>query len=80
MSVKEIEELKIEKGVPITPKTRKGSKWDAKIDAMGVGDSIVVQDESDYESFRAALRRKGFRVARERNNHGYRVWKLGDGK
>jgi len=68
----------IEKGVPI-PKPKKG-KW-SFINDMEVGDSIHVDNESDYQKARDSMRhycrRNGWKyiTRKEPDGPGFRVWR-----
>lgn len=69
------EEIKIEKGIPITPQIH-GGKWKNIFLQMEVGDSIVVS-KKEYHSLYNCIKRQGMAIVyRAKKDGQYRVWKV----
>lgn len=70
--------LKIEKNIPVPPRTRNGGlgKWQKCVNSMSVGDSVLVEN---YGSLYGALKSMGFKAIMRKEGDKFRVWK-GDPK
>ena len=69
--------LKIEKGIPIPPRTNgvRGKTATSLISEMEVGDSILVDTHNQRTTMIALAHRKGVKVVSRKMNDGYRIWR-----
>lgn len=73
-------DVKIEKNVPLPKRSRNRRRWGEVIEKFKVGDSILLNDHLDLGSFRAAASRAGYHLvtAQENTKNGetkYRAWR-----
>ena len=71
-----VEGVTIERGVPI-PAVNARSALGRIVDAMGIGDSVMCETESDMERMRAQFTRRGMKICRRKvAGKGWRVWRV----
>ena len=70
--------FKIEKGVPMTAPSRdRSGKWKDLLGKMDVGDSVVVDEQSQATSIRNAAKRMGLLVHCQQQEDGsFRAWRI----
>lgn len=73
-------EIKIEKGVPIPHRRGSGPTEKYPFSKMKIGDSFLVQGDKDSSAIRvtasAAGRRLKFTFTVHRGEDGYRIWRI----
>ena len=70
--------FKIEKGVPMTAPSRdRSGKWKDLLGKMEVGDSVVVDEQSQATSIRNAAKRMGLLVhCQQQEDESFRAWRV----
>ena len=70
--------FKIEKGVPMTAPSRvRSGKWKDLLGKMDVGDSVVVDEQSQATSIRNTAKRMGLLVRCQQQEDGsFRAWRI----
>ncbi len=70
------EEIKIDKGIAITPIGNKRGGWTNAFRTMDVGDSFVVPDFTTAAIASCCARQAGFRASwRKQQDGSYRIWR-----
>tara|TARA_A100000172_G_C2957315_1_gene81227 strand:+ start:299 stop:529 length:231 start_codon:yes stop_codon:yes gene_type:complete len=74
-----IEDIKIEKGIPIAKHSKKAQFEDLILN-MNIGDSIVLHSYYDVDYFRQAAHRKNCKImsrtVKENGQSVHRVWRI----
>jgi len=70
--------FKIEKGVPMTAPSRdRSGKWKDLLNQMSVGDSVVVDEQSQATSIRNTGKSMGLLVRCQQQDDGsFRAWRI----
>ena len=74
--MKEIEDIKIEKDIPLPNSRQKKSKYGClDIYSLEVGDSVFCATETMSNAIYTKLKRHGFEGTRRKWENGFRVWR-----
>ena len=72
-----IDDIKIEKNIPIPKKYRSNTKYGKTINKMEVGDSITVEGKNAKSCFYTAIRKQGYKAAtRKVSSEGYGIYRI----
>lgn len=75
--MKEIEDIKIEKDIPLPDSRQKKSKYGSlDIYSLEVGDSVFCPTETMARAIYLKLTRHGFEATARKWENGFRVWRI----
>ena len=71
------ETIKIERGIPIPPKRKRGSRK-YPFDQMKIGDSILIGRKSQTSAYHYRIAHPEFRFTVRREGKGFRLWRVSE--
>ena len=69
-----MDEIKIEKNIPIPRSSRGGGKWMRLAEKMEVGDSVLLKTVKHVQTFTHAAKKLGMKAVQRKCEEGIRVW------